>query len=127
MSTHPSKLTSGQRAQIAAELQAHQATLQRQLAEHLHGQTRAERAHEVAQQDNDDAPQRVPEREVAMVLTDRERAELTAVKDALERLKRDDFGICPDCDSQIPFDRLKAEPWALRCVACESRRERKRS
>lgn len=127
MSKPTSTLTSGQRAQIGAELQARQAALQRQLAEHLHGQTRAERAHEVAQQDNDDAPQRAPEREVAMALTDHERAELVAVTDAIARLKRDDFGLCPDCGDQIPFDRLKAEPWALRCVGCESRRERSRA
>ncbi len=127
MSTHPTVLTAGQRAQIAALLESRQTTLRAQLAAHLHGQTRAERAHEVAQQDNDDAPQRVPEREVAMALTDHERIELDAVAEALMRLNRDDFGVCPDCDTQIPFDRLKAEPWALRCVACESRHERGRA
>lgn len=121
-----STLTVGQRAQFEAELLARQQALQRQIAEHLHGLTRAERAHDVAQQDNDDAPQRAPEREIAMALTDRERVGLDAVTDVLARVKRDDFGVCMDCEDPIPFDRLKAEPWALRCVDCESRREQQR-
>ncbi len=33
-------------------------------------------------------------------------------------------GRCVDCGVDIPFDRLKAEPWALRCVDCASARER---
>lgn len=127
MSTLPNTLTSGQRAQLSAELESRQAALQRQLAAHLHGQTRAERAHDVAQQDNDDAPQRAPEREIAMALTDHERADLNAITDALARLKRDDFGLCADCQRQIPFDRLKAEPGALRCVGCASQRETRRT
>lgn len=123
MNLAPNTLTAGQRAQFESELLSRQQTLRRQIAEHLHGQTRAERAHDVAQQDNDDAPQRAPEREVAMALTDRERLELQAVTDALGRLQRNTYGVCADCASSIPFDRLKAEPWALRCVACETRRE----
>jgi RNA polymerase-binding protein DksA len=126
MSRPKTGLTPAQRALIGAELQTRQQALQRQLAAHLHGSTRAERAHEVAQQDNDDAPQRAPEREIAMALTDHEQTELKAVTDALTRLPRDDFGVCADCDSPIPFDRLKAEPWALRCVECATRHERRR-
>ena len=33
------------------------------------------------------------------------------------------IGVCTDCAEDIPFDRLKVEPWALRCVACEARHE----
>lgn len=121
-----SPLTHGQTAQLKVELELRQQALQHQLAEHLHGQTRAERAHEVAQQDNDDAPQRAPEREIAMALTDHERAELGAVSDALARLGKGGYGICADCEGTIPFDRLKVEPWAARCVTCESRREQKK-
>ena len=75
-------------------------------------------------QDGDDAPQRETEREMDMALTDLETRELGAVSDALRRLAAGDYGACADCGNDIPFDRLKAEPWALRCVACESQRER---
>lgn len=124
MSTH---LTPGQRALLVAELEQRQRKLSEQLAEHLHGKTRAERAHEVMQQDGDDAPQRAPERAVANALTDFERAELESASDALARLQRGDYGRCVDCDAEIPFDRLKVEPWTRRCIDCATRRETRRS
>lgn len=123
MSTH---LTSGQCALLGAELEQRQQQLGQQLAEHLHGLTRSERANDAFQQDADDAPQRRPEREIAMALTDREQREMDAVTAALARLQRGDYGACADCGADIPFDRLKAEPWALRCVGCESRHEHAR-
>lgn len=119
-------LTAGQRAQLEAELTMRRQALERQLAEHRHGQTRAERAHDVLQQDGDDASQRLPERDIAGALTDLESAELDLVVAALKRLERGDYGRCADCGVDIPFDRLKAEPWALRCVDCASARERAR-
>ena len=118
------QLTSGQRALLQAELEQRRQELDRQLSEHLHGQSRTERAHDVLEQDNDDAPQRLPEREVAAALSDQERRELEAVTAALARMARGDYGRCTDCGLDIPFDRLKAEPSALRCVDCESRHER---
>lgn len=121
MSTH---LTNGQRALLASALEQRQEELGRQLAEHLHGLTRSERARDVLQQDADDAPQRRPEREIAMALSDRERRELDAITASLKRIERGNYGVCADCGADIPFDRLKAEPWALRCVACQSRHER---
>jgi DnaK suppressor protein len=116
-------LTPGQRALLTAELEQRHRALGGQLDEHLHGQTRADRAHEVMVQDGDDEAQRRSEREVAMTLTDRERRELDAVAAALARLQHGTYGMCADCGTDIPFDRLKAEPWAMRCVACESRHE----
>jgi DnaK suppressor protein len=59
-----------------------------------------------------------------MAISDREIGELGAVSAALRRLQEDRFGACVDCGEAIAFDRLRVEPWALRCVACEGRRER---
>ena len=123
MSKH---LTAGQKALLQAALVQRQHQLDQRLAEHTHGQSRAEHAREVLLQDDDDAPQRENEREMDLARTDIETQELGAVSQALLRLKDDDFGVCSDCGSDIPFDRLKIEPWALRWVACESRRERSR-
>jgi DnaK suppressor protein len=116
-------LTSGQKALLEAGLTQRQHQLDRRLAEHTQGQTRAEHAREVLLQDGDDAPQRENDREMDLALTDRETQELGQVSDALRRLRGDDYGLCADCGSQIPFDRLKVEPWAQRCVACETVRE----
>lgn len=121
MSTH---LTAGQRALLEAELQRRQGELDRQLAEHQGGMSRAEHAREFLAQDSDDISHREAEREMDMALGDREIAELGAVSAALRRLKEDRYGSCGDCGEAIAFDRLKVEPWALRCVDCEGRRER---
>ena len=122
MSRH---LTPGQKALLEAQLVQRQHQLDHRLADHTQGLSRAEHAREMLLQDGDDAPQRESERELDLALTDLDTQELGAVSDALRRLQGDAYGLCADCDDAIPFDRLKVEPWALRCVACESRRERR--
>lgn len=117
MSPH---LTAGQKALLSAELEQRERQLRAQLEAHLHGQSRVDRAHEVLQQDGDDAPQRRPERAVAAALTDREQAELDAVAQALERIRAGRYGMCRTCGAAIPFDRLKVQPWASQCVPCAS-------
>jgi DnaK suppressor protein len=116
-------LTHGQHALLQDALTRRREALARQLAEHLHGQTRAERAREVLLQDGDDAPQRLPEREIAAALTGHEQRELSEVDAALARMARGEYGACADCGGDIPFDRLTAEPWALRCVPCATQAE----
>jgi DnaK suppressor protein len=116
-------LTTGQQAWLEAELQQRQAQLDRRLSEHHGGLSRAEHAREVLLQDGDDAPQREGERELDMALSDLETRELGAISQALKRLKEGAYGICADCEADIPFDRLKAEPWALRCVSCAAAQE----
>jgi DnaK suppressor protein len=120
MGTH---LTAGQRAQLKERLELRQHELDRRLAQLLDGGTRAVHASEVLAQDGDDAPQRASDREVELALGDAELRELGAVSRALRRLQQADYGRCADCGEAIAFDRLQAEPWALRCVACEAARE----
>ena len=120
MSIH---LTTGQRALLQTELELRQEELRRQLAVHQEGRTRVEHARDVLAQDYDDAPQRAMDREVDQALTEFDTQELGAIGRALQRVHDDDFGLCIDCGGEIPFDRLKIEPQALRCVTCESRRE----
>jgi DnaK suppressor protein len=116
-------LTPGQRAQLQELLELRQHDLDRRVAAHLGAQGRAGRASDVLEQDGDDAPQRDAEREVDLAQADRELDELGAVSRALARLHQPGYGLCVDCSTAIPFDRLKVEPWALRCVACEGARE----
>lgn len=116
-------LTPGQRAQLQELLELRQHELDRRVAAHLGAQGRAGRASDVLEQDGDDAPQRDAKREVDLAQADRELDELGAVSRALARLHQPGYGLCVDCSAAIPFDRLKVEPWALRCVACEGARE----
>jgi DnaK suppressor protein len=117
-------LTPEQRALLEATLVQRQHQLDRRLAEHNEGLSRADHAREVLEQDTREAPQREEEREIDMALSDMELRELGAVSAALRRLQDDTFGRCSDCSVEIPFDRLRAEPWAQRCVQCEETRER---
>jgi DnaK suppressor protein len=119
-------LSAVQRAAIEAELNSQRRELERSIAEHRRGLTRTEQAREQLLQDADDAPQREAERELDHALTDREIEQLARLTRALARVHDEHFGLCGDCGVVIPFERLKAEPWAERCVACESRREAKR-
>jgi RNA polymerase-binding protein DksA len=123
VSTH---LTAGQRALLETALSSRQQELDRQIAERQGGLSRVEHAREVLREDSDDVSQREAGREMDMALNDREIDELGAVSAALRRLQTDSYGSCADCGEDIAFDRLKVEPWALRCIGCESRRERAR-
>jgi len=116
----PSHLTATQRTALESELKQRQQQLDQQIAQHLAGDTRAEHAREVLQQDSDDLRRRGDDRAVDMARSDNELRELGAVSAALLRLNGTGFGVCADCEAPIPYERLKLEPWALRCVACES-------
>jgi DnaK suppressor protein len=43
---------------------------------------------------------------------------------ALERIADDTFGICVDCEEDIPIERLRVIPTAVRCVECASALDR---
>jgi RNA polymerase-binding transcription factor DksA len=44
--------------------------------------------------------------------------ELTEIDAALERLEGSDFGVCSECDEDIPLDRLQVVPTARTCASC---------
>jgi DnaK suppressor protein len=50
--------------------------------------------------------------------------ELALVERALQRLHDGVYGDCVDCGEAIPLSRLRAQPAALRCAACQARAER---
>jgi RNA polymerase-binding transcription factor DksA len=54
----------------------------------------------------------------------RDVAELRAIEAARKRLADGSYGLCADCGAGIDFDRLQAEPSALRCVECQRRHEK---
>ncbi len=50
---------------------------------------------------------------------------LVKVRQALERVKDGTFGSCEDCEEKIGEHRLRAVPWALRCVRCQEIEDKK--
>lgn len=117
-------LTAEQRADLQARLLTRQAELDGRLVEQQAGAGRVEMAAALLNQDAHDATQGDADREVALARADHELEELGQVSRALRRLETDpDFGACNDCGEPIAIARLQLEPWALRCVACESAHE----
>jgi DnaK suppressor protein len=39
--------------------------------------------------------------------------------DALGRLERGEYGLCRSCGTEIAIERLRALPYATRCVPCK--------
>ena len=58
--------------------------------------------------------------ETKIAILDQERS---LVEQALERLAEGKYGICVDCGKEIPAERLKAMPEAIRCVEDQRRFE----
>jgi RNA polymerase-binding transcription factor len=48
---------------------------------------------------------------------------LSRIDEALVRLEAGKYGSCFECESEISAPRLRALPFAVRCQACEQRRE----
>lgn len=48
---------------------------------------------------------------------------LTRIDEALVRLDAGEYGSCAECKGEIAGRRLRALPFAVRCQACEERRE----
>lgn len=64
------------------------------------------------------------DRELELILSDRERQKVHNIDDALLRMKEGEYGICEECDEEIPLGRLKAMPFTRHCVKCKSDLER---
>jgi DnaK suppressor protein len=117
------RFTHGQRALLESALLQRQHALDQRLVEHTEGRSRAEHARELLIQDSDDLSRRQNVRDQDMARTDHDLQSIGAVSQALRRLRGDDYGLCIGCGSDIPFDRLVVEPWAMRCVSCQAARE----
>ena len=73
----------------------------------------------------DSHAQVMTQRDAEFAMNEHETAALSAVDPALARLKAGNYGICLDCDAEIPTTRLLAFPAALRCIDCQSFAEKR--
>ncbi len=72
----------------------------------------------------DDAPVADVETAVEVAAIERDLRELRGIEAARRRLNSPEYGICVDCEADIPYTRLRANPAAIRCVSCQDRFER---
>lgn len=59
------------------------------------------------------------DRELGLLLNDREREKLRNIDEALLRIEEGEYGICEECGCDIPLGRLKVMPFAHYCVRCK--------
>lgn len=64
------------------------------------------------------------DRELALMLADREREKLALVDDALKRIDSGTYGICESCDDGIDKERLSAMLFTKLCLSCQEDLER---
>lgn len=63
------------------------------------------------------------DRELDLLLGDRERGKLMQIDDAFTRLKEGSYGICEECGEPINPKRLRIVPFARTCVDCQTDKE----
>jgi DnaK suppressor protein len=59
-------------------------------------------------------------------LLESQRTQLMLIDAAIRRMDEGVFGLCVECDEKIPFERLEALPFAIRCGDCATRHELER-
>jgi RNA polymerase-binding transcription factor len=68
------------------------------------------------------------DREINIILTDREREKLLGIDEALQRIKEKTYGICEcacdNCEGEIGMGRLKVLPFTRLCVRCQEETEK---
>jgi len=64
------------------------------------------------------------DRQMSLMLNERERAKLNAIDEALEKIKDKSYGTCEECGEDINKKRLKIIPFARFCIKCQSEMER---
>ena len=62
-------------------------------------------------------------REFNLLLNTREKQKIKQIEQALLKLENGEYGICENCEEDIPVGRLKAMPFASLCVKCKSEQE----
>lgn len=56
-------------------------------------------------------------------LSNRASAKLNAIRDALDKIDSNSFGLCEDCGDEIPEKRLEINPCFKVCIGCAEERE----
>ena len=96
----------------------------RQMRDHVQERIRSGRDDRpTGSHDSVDASDATFQHEIDMALLQMQAATLARIDEALGRLDAGEYGFCCECDGKIAESRLKALPFAVRCRACEEKRE----
>ena len=65
--------------------------------------------------------------DIGLALLQMRAATLTRIDEALVRIDAGEYGFCFECSREISEARLRALPFAVRCRACEEKREQEQT
>lgn len=63
------------------------------------------------------------DRSFELRIRDRERKLQAKIKEAIERIEHDTYGICESCGDDISTERLNARPVTTLCIDCKNKQE----
>jgi DnaK suppressor protein len=63
-------------------------------------------------------------RDLSYQLSAAERDILRRVDEALDRIDRNEYGVCAECEKKVQVGRLDAVPWARHCIECQELQDR---
>ena len=64
------------------------------------------------------------DRNFELRIRDRERKLINKIREALERIEDESFGLCESCEEGIGVERLRARPVTTLCIDCKTEQER---
>ncbi len=64
------------------------------------------------------------DRELNLLISDRDREKLLEIEDAIKRIDEGTYGVCEECETPIPNERLMIMPFTRYCVSCQSEMEK---
>ncbi len=63
-------------------------------------------------------------RDLSYQLTTTERDIMRRIDDALDRMEKNEYGVCVQCAKKMQIGRLDAVPWARHCIQCQELQDR---
>jgi DnaK suppressor protein len=121
----PNKAAASDRSNFLNKVREHLLETKARLLEEMETDLRSHRegnkdegmdAYDLASEERD--------REINFILSDRERAKIKEIDDALARLADSSYGVCEECGLEIGEERLDALPFTRVCRDCQQERER---
>ncbi|MGD0075082.1 MAG: TraR/DksA family transcriptional regulator [Candidatus Binataceae bacterium] len=121
----PKKVAAASRKKFLTKVRENLEETKAKLAQEIDSELKAEReANKDEGMDTYDLASEERDREISFILSDRERAKIKSIEDALSRLNDGSYGICESCGIEIAEERLEALPFTRLCRDCQQDQER---
>lgn len=112
---------------FSEEMREKLVALKREIFEHLAAEDEEFRQilHDEDHKDAGDVATDDIDKKMLETLGVQEQRRLNLIESALYQIESGRYGKCMSCGNKIPEDRLRAIPYALMCLDCKSREERR--